>query len=96
MSDDPFDAVPDMDLSEVYSAASPMEADRILMVLADEGIEGMRRDTSVSQFPSDANAGALVLVPVESRDKARELIQQAIDDEVIPADGTFLRGEDEG
>jgi hypothetical protein len=84
----PFD---DIELVEIYAAGSHMGVDRIVMMLQDEGVEALAREITVSEFPSSATERFLVTVPAGDKDKAVELIKQAIADKVLPADaGSFL------
>jgi hypothetical protein len=78
------------EFNEIYAAANLLEADRICALLGDEEIEAFHRETSVSQFPSATGARFLVSVPPDSHKKAAELIQGAINDEVVSDLGTFL------
>lgn len=83
----PLDAV---DMADVYAAGSPMEADRIAAILADEGIEAMTREVSVSEFPSTATQRFLILTAEGDKARAQDLIRGAIADGVLPNDGSFL------
>lgn len=83
-------ALTDMDLADVYAAGGPMEADRITLMLEDEGIEVMKREVSVSEFPSTATQRFLILTPESDKARAQELIRGAIEDGVIGDDGSFL------
>lgn len=81
----------DMNLTEVYAAGSHLGVDRIVMMLADEGIEALGRETTVSEFPSSASERFLVTVPTGDKERAAGIIKQAIEDGVLPGDtGTFL------
>lgn len=91
MSDgDEFNPLDEMDLAEVYAAGSAMEANRLVLLLQDEGIEAMSRESSVSKFPSTATQSYLITAPAPDKARAQALIKQAIADEIVPADGTFL------
>jgi hypothetical protein len=79
-----------MNMVDVYAAGSPMEADRISALLADEGIEPMTREVSVSEFPSTATQRFLILTAEGDKERAQALIRQAIADGVLPSDGSFL------
>lgn len=83
----PLDGV---DMADVYAAGSPMEADRIAALLVDEGIEVLKREVSVSEFPSTATQRFLILAPESDKARAQELIRGAIADGVLPDDGSFL------
>jgi hypothetical protein len=80
----------DMSLADVYAAGGAMEADRITLLLQDEGIEAVKREVSVSEFPSTATQRYLILAPETDKARAQDLIRGAIRDGIIPEDGTFL------
>jgi len=80
----------DEDIVELYAAGSSVEADRIVLLLDEEGIEAQRRETSVPVFPAISNARHLITVLAHDKDRATEVIKRAIDDEILVADGTFL------
>jgi hypothetical protein len=74
----------------VYAAASAVEADRIVLVLDEAGIEAIARATTMSSFPSPSESAHLVLVRDKSKAEARELIERARVDGVVTGDGEFL------
>ncbi len=80
----------EMNMADVYAAGGPMEADRITLMLEDEGIAALRREISVSEFPSTATQRFLILTPASDKAKAQALIRQAIQDGVLSDEGTFL------
>lgn len=80
----------DIDLLDVYAASSQIAAERIVLMLQDRGLQAETRESSVSGFPSVGTARFLIIMPANQGEAAKALIQEAIDDEVIPQDGTFL------
>jgi hypothetical protein len=80
----------DEDVLEIYAAGSDVEADRILLMLNDEGVEAHRRETSVPMVPAAGSARYLITVFSSDADKARAVLKQAIADDILPKDGTFL------
>lgn len=90
MSDEAGNPLDDMDLVEVYAASSAMGADRIVLMLDDEGIAAQKRESSVAQIPSASTQRHLIIVPSPDKERAQALIKQAILDEVLPGDGAFL------
>jgi hypothetical protein len=80
----------DEDILEIYAAGSDVEADRILLMLRDEGVEAHRRETSIPMYPAAGTARFLITVFASDADKARLVLKQAIVDEILPKDGTFL------
>lgn len=88
--DDESNPLDDMNMADVYAAGSPMEADRITLMLEDQGIEVMKREVSISEFPSTATQRFLILAPEADKKRAQQLIKSAIEDGIIPSDGSFL------
>lgn len=86
-ADNPLDSV---DLVELYGAKNAIEADRVVRILEDEGIEALYRETTASSFPSPAESHYLVLVTADKRAEATKLIQGAVTDGVLSTDGVFL------
>ena len=79
------------DIVEIYGASSQLEADRIVLLLEDEGVEAIARATSMStSFPSPAEAHYLVCVRDPQKQQARTLIEEARRDGVISEHGAFL------
>ena len=77
-----------LDIYTVYDAG---EVDRVVAILKESGIEGLVRDHSSSPFPTNLGSLAerVIAVRAEETQKARAIIQQAIDDEVISSSGVF-------
>ena len=74
------------EMVEVYRCNSELEADRILVeVLEPEGIATYVRSRASHALPApDSEAGAYFLaVPAGDAERARELLADARDDEVI-------------
>lgn len=78
------------DLVEIYAAASAVEADRIVLLLDEDGIESIARATTMSSFPSAAEGSHLILVREASRGKAKEVLEAARRDGAISDAGAFL------
>jgi hypothetical protein len=78
------------DLVEVYGAKNQVEADRLVLLLEDEGVESIQRATTMSSFPTSSEAHYLVCVREDDRQKALELIEAARRDGAISMDGAFL------
>ena len=83
----------DEELHDIYVCYNGLEAGRIKSILAEEGIESMIRDRSVSDFPTPNNLESRQIVAAypSQEDKARNVILQAIKDEVISADGHLIQ-----
>tara|TARA_B100000683_G_scaffold229997_1_gene230717 strand:+ start:2514 stop:2870 length:357 start_codon:yes stop_codon:yes gene_type:complete len=75
-----------------YAATNELEARRIVAILADENVEGMVRETTNTVFPGAAGMRFLVFVPANARSSAAQLVQQAINDEVLSQDGSYVTG----
>lgn len=90
MSDEAHNPLDEMDLVEIYAAASEMGADRIVLMLQDEGVDAVKRESSVAQLPTTSTQRHLVIVPAPDKERAQALIRRAIEDEVLPGDGSFL------
>ena len=79
-----------VDLIDVYAASSQLESERIVAILADEGVEAQQSESSVAGFPTDSGHRFLITVFAPSREKAHAVIEQARTDAVITDDGSFL------
>lgn len=79
----------DEELHDIYVCYNGLEAGRIQAILSDEGIESLIRDRSVCDFPTPNNLESRqILAAYPSQEaQARDVIRQAIEDEVISADG---------
>lgn len=78
------------DLIEIYGAKNVMEADRLVLLLEEDGIEAIQRATTMSSFPTASEAHYLVCVREEQRARAVELIEAARRDGAVSTDGAFL------
>ena len=78
------------DLIEFYAAASPIEADRVVLLLAEEEIEATVRETSIPVFPTSGTSRYLVTVFHQDKEKANDLIKQAISDNILSSQGSLL------
>ena len=78
------------DLIEIYGASNLLEADRVVSLLGDEGIEAIHRETTMSSFPSAAEAHYLVCVRADDKARAVTLIEEARTDGAISGVGAFL------
>ena len=90
MSDEARNPLDQIHLVEVYAAASEMGADRVVLMLEDDGIVAQKRESSVAGFPAASTQRHLVIVSAQDKERAQALIRRAIDDEVLPGDGSFL------
>jgi hypothetical protein len=80
----------DIDLVEIYAAGSHVGVDRICMILQDEEVEAIAREITLSELPSSANERFIVTVPASDAERATAIIKKAIDDAIVPNEGTFL------
>ena len=82
----------DEDLHDVYVCYSGLEARRITGILEQFGVESLIRDRSVSDFPTPNNLESRQIIAAYpgQEDAARNIILQAIKDEVISADGHLV------
>ena len=87
---DDVNPLADEDLVEIYAAGGSVEAERITLLLKEEGIEASVRATSVPAFPGAGNQRHLIVVFATAKPQATSIIERAIADEVLIADGTFL------
>jgi|GEM_PF-1500191 len=63
------------DLIELYAATNQLEADRLVLLLAEDGIEAIPRATTMTSFPT---SGAwLILVAESAAEAARAVITSA-------------------
>ncbi|MBM4279824.1 MAG: hypothetical protein FJ137_03440 [Deltaproteobacteria bacterium] len=76
------------DLIELYAAANAIEADRLVLLLADDGVEALARATTMSSFP--ASGQQLILVRGVDRARARTTIDNARREGVIADGGDWL------
>jgi hypothetical protein len=75
-----------------YAASNDLEARRVVAILQDESIEAMARETTSTVFPGASGLRFLVLVPAEQRTACAKMVQQAINDEVLSDEGSYIAG----
>ena len=92
VNEPPAHPLNDASFSAFYAASSDLEARRIVAILQDENIEAMARETTNSVFPGAAGMRFLVLVPSDKRQECAQMVQQAINDEVLSNEGSYLAG----
>jgi hypothetical protein len=90
VSDEAGNPLDGEDLVELYAAKNAIEADRVVRILEDDGVEALYRETTMSSFPDPAEAHYLVMVRGDQATQARDLIASARTDGVISADGVFI------
>jgi hypothetical protein len=76
------------DLVEIYAPYTAVEADRLVLLLAEDGVEALARATTISAFPTEGQH--LLLVRSSERDRARQTIEAARHDGVVSAQGEWL------
>jgi hypothetical protein len=75
------------DLVEVYAASHQLEADRLVLLLQDDGIDALARATTMSSFPT---TGAwLVQVRFGDLDAAKKVIAAARAEGAVSDRGEF-------
>ena len=80
------------DMVNVYVCYNKLQTTRLADILHDDGLYVLVRDRRSSAFPTDIGETAqqIIAVPSPQTDRARELIGNAIEDEVVPDDGKML------
>ena len=78
------------DLVELYAAATRVEGDRLVLLLDEDGVEAIVRETTMSSFPSPADAHVLLLVRAGDKQKARGTIEAAIRDGAVSEGGRLF------
>jgi hypothetical protein len=81
----------DEDLLELYSAPSQLEADRIVLMLGEDQIEGLARATTMTSFPT--SGAYLIVVRASDVAAARKVIAAARREGAISDGGQFLQPE---
>ena len=79
------------DLIELYAPANGIEAERLVLILAEDGVEALARATTMSAFPTQAQH--LLLVRSADVTKARATIAGARREGVISQGGDWLATE---
>lgn len=90
MSAETQGSLDNMDLADVYAAASAVGAERVVLILREVGVDAESRESSVAGFPAAGTARHLIVVPGHQRAQAVDVIRQAIEDEILPGEGTLL------
>jgi hypothetical protein len=78
------------DLIELYASQNAIEADRIVLLLAEDGIEALARATTISSFPTSAQH--LILVRGTNVETAKATIENARREGAISDGGEWLGG----
>ena len=91
-NDKPTHPLDEQSFVAFYAATNELEARRIVAILQDENIEGMVRETTNTVFPGAAGMRFLVFVPANERTASAQLVQQAINDEVLSEAGSYVTG----
>ncbi len=80
------------EMADLYVCYDAQQAERMAALLHGEGIAALVRDRSSSAFPTTVGTTAkrVVAVPAERRDHARQVIETAIADGVLPQDGELI------
>ncbi len=76
------------DLVEIYAAASQLEAERLVIMLREDGVEAIARDTASSSFPTEGQH--LILVRQGDHAKALQTIGAARNEAVVTTGGEAL------
>ena len=82
------------DTIDLYACYEAQQATRLAELLQEERIDVLVRDRSSGLFPTNVGKTAqrIIAVPASEAERARELIENAIKDGVIPDDGEMLEG----
>lgn len=75
---------------DIYAAKNEIEAERIVTYLRSEGVKAEKSVGGISQLPVDSDQRVNVMVPKSQVAKAKEMIENAIRDQVISSLGNFL------
>ncbi|MCP4502828.1 MAG: hypothetical protein GY822_23050 [Deltaproteobacteria bacterium] len=86
------DDLTNVEITTIYAASSAIEADRIVLLLEEEGLKANQQESSVSGIPTDSGHRFLVTCFSNLSEQARDVIKAAIGDEVISSNGSFLEG----
>lgn len=76
------------DLVEIYAAATSIEAERLVLMLEEDGVEALARATTISSFPTAGQH--LILVRAGDREKALVTIRDARREGVVSEGGAWL------
>ncbi|HET8761269.1 MAG TPA: DUF2007 domain-containing protein, partial [Nitrospiria bacterium] len=77
---------------ELYKTYDPLEADRIADLLADHGIWCAVRDLTMSPYPMTIGrfGERRISVAPQDRERAREVLEDAIRDGYVSRDGAWI------
>jgi hypothetical protein len=77
---------------DLYACYETQQAERLAEILEEESIDVLVRDMSSNVFPTSVgkNAQRIIAVPASEAPRARELIETAIKDGVVPDEGELL------
>ncbi len=80
-------------LVEIYACYEALEGERIFGMLEDAGVPCYVRNLQRAAFPTSVGSEAAIRIAVPNDDveKARKQILQAREDQVISADGAFVK-----
>jgi hypothetical protein len=76
------------DLVELYAAASAIEAERLVLLLNEDGVEALARETTASSFPTSGMH--LIMVRTSDREKAHATIALARSEGAVTDRGEWL------
>ena len=80
------------DTVDLYACYETQQAERLAEILQEEKIDVLVRDRSSGLFPTTVGKSAqrIIAVPTSEAEHARELIQNAIKDGIVPDDGEMI------
>ena len=80
------------DTVDLYACYETQQAERLAEILEEESIDVLVRDRSSNLFPTNLgkNAQRIIAVPTSEAEHARDLIEAAIKDGIVPDDGELL------
>ena len=80
------------EMANVYACYNTQQVERVVGILQENGLDVLVRDRSSSAFPTyvGTTAQQLVAVAKHEHDRARDILQAAITDEILPGEGDFL------
>jgi hypothetical protein len=87
------DATSAADTVDIYACYETQQAERLVEILEEEGLDVLVRDRSSTLFPTNVGKSAqhIIAVAGSSADRAREVITSAVRDGVVPDDGEMLK-----
>jgi hypothetical protein len=80
------------DTVDIYICYDAQQATRLADLLSNKGMHVLVRDRSSSAFPTNVGRTAqhVVAVPIGDREHAQSVIEAAIHDGIVPADGVMI------